>query len=76
MASVTKVVTGNSSVFTVTDSTGAAATLTVVSSPVTGNTILFGGSAVRNDASQMIFNLLNQLQVGLIPASGAQGLLP
>lgn len=74
MASVTKSVSGNTTVFTVTDQAGSAATLTVTTGAVTGNTILYGGSAVLNDATQMIFNLLNQLQTGLMPGLGAQNL--
>ncbi len=76
MASVVKSTSGNVTTFTVTDATGAAATLTVTTGAVTGNTITYGGAAVHNDASQMIFNLLNQLQVGLVPGGGAQELLP
>jgi len=76
MASVTKSVSGNTTTFTVTDMTGAAATLTVVSGAVTGNTVLFGGAAVHNDGVAKIFDLLNQLQTGVIPGAGAQGLLP
>lgn len=76
MASVAKSVSGNVTTFTVTDVAGNAATLTVTSGAVTGNTILYGGVAVQNDATAVIFDLLNQLQTGLIPAAGAQELLP
>ena len=76
MASVAKVVSGNTTTFTVTDAGGAAATLTVVSGAVTGNVITYGGAAVHNDATAVIFNLLNQLQTGLVPGAGAQGLIP
>jgi len=76
MASVTKVVSGATTTFTVTDVSGNAATITVTSNSVTGNTIVYGGSAVRNDATQMMTALMIQLQTGLIPGAGAQNLLP
>lgn len=76
MASVTKSVSGNTTTFTVTDAEGNAATLTVASGAVTGNTIAYGGAAVHDDATALIFNLLNQLQTGIIPGAGAQGLVP
>ncbi len=74
MATVVKVVSGNNTTFTVTDVLGNAATLVVATGAVTGNTITYGGAAVANDATQMIFNLLGQLQTGLMPGLGAQGI--
>jgi hypothetical protein len=76
MASVTKSTVGSVVTFTVTDAQGNAATVAVNVNAVTGNTITYGGAAVHDDATAMIFNLLNQLQTGLIPGAGAQNLLP
>ena len=76
MASVTKSVSGAVTTFTITDSTGAAATIAVTTNTITGNTIVYGGSAVHNDATQLMFNLMNELQTGLIPGAGAQNLVP
>ena len=76
MASVTKAVSGSTTTFTVTDQEGNAATITVVSNSVTGNTCQYAGAAVHNDATALMFNLMNQLQTGLIPGTGAQNLLP
>jgi hypothetical protein len=76
MASVTKVVSGNTTTFTITDAQNNAATLTVTTGAVTGNTIAYGGAAVHDDATALIANLLNELQTGLIPGAGAQNLVP
>jgi hypothetical protein len=76
MASVTKSVSGAVTTFTITDVNNNAATITVTSNSVTGNTCQYGGAAVANDATALMFNLMNQLQTGLIPAAGAQNLLP
>ncbi len=76
MASVTKAISGNTTTFTITDAESNQATITVVSGAVTGNTYQFGGAAVLADAVQMMFNLMNQLQTGLIPGAGAQNLTP
>lgn len=74
MASVTKSVSGTTSTFVVTDQESNAATLTVSAGAVTGPTVTFASGAMQRDGVQMIFNLLNQLQTGLIPGNGAQGL--
>lgn len=76
MASVAKSISGSTTTFTITDVNGNAATITVVSNSVTGNTCQYGGAAVANDATALMFNLMNQLQTGLIPGAGAQNLVP
>lgn len=76
MASVTKVVSGNTTTFTVTDSTGASATMTVNTGAVTGNTVTYGGSALRQDGQAIISSLNLMLQTGLIPGNGYFGLTP
>jgi hypothetical protein len=76
MASVTKAVSGAVTTFTITDQEGNSATIAVTTNNITGNTIQYGGSGVHNDATALMFNLMNQLQTGLIPAAGAQNLLP
>lgn len=76
MASVTKTVSGSTITFTVTDSTGAAATLIATNNPVTGLVVAFGGAAVHGDAMAIISSLTLQLQTGLVPGAGAYGLQP
>lgn len=76
MASVTKSVSGSTTTFAVTDMTGAIATMSVVGGGVTGNTVQFSGAAVHNDAVALMANLMLQLETGLVPGNGAQGLIP
>jgi hypothetical protein len=76
MATVTKVTSGSTTTYTVTDAQGNAATLAVLVNPVTGNVITYGGAAVHNDATAMISQLLLQLRTGLLPGAGAQNLQP
>jgi hypothetical protein len=76
MASIVRSISGNTTTFTITDVQGNAATITVTTNTVTGNTIAYGGAAVHDDATAEIAILTLQLQTGLIPGAGAQNLLP
>lgn len=76
MASIVKSVTGNTTLFTITDVQGNAATISVVSGAVTGNVITYGGAGVHDDATAEMAALMLQLQTGLIPGAGAQNLVP
>lgn len=74
MASVTKSVSGSVSTFAITDNGGTVATIAVNAAPTTGITCTFSGGALRQDGVAMVVHLCQQLQTGLIPGGGAQGL--
>jgi len=77
MASVTKSVSGNTTSYVVTDTAGSTLTMAVATSQVTGNTIVFTSSGgLHNDGLAIMSQLLLQLQTGLLPGAGAEGLLP
>lgn len=67
MASQTKSVIGNTTTYVITDMTGAAATVTVTTGVVTGNTVAYSGASVHEDAINMIAQLSLQLATGLLP---------
>lgn len=77
MASVTKSISGAVTTYVITDVAGNTLTIASTAGAVTGNTTTLTTSAgVHDDALQLAFNLLNQLQTGLQPGSGAQELIP
>lgn len=77
MAAITKSVSGSVTTFVITDQEGNTLTMAVTSGAVTGNTIVFTSSGgLHYDGMAMASTLLLQLQTGLIPGAGAQGLLP
>jgi hypothetical protein len=75
MASVSKSVSGTTTTFTVTDQANNAATM-VVSATNTGLTVQFSGAAVYKDAVALMSQMMLQLQTGVIPGAGAEGLNP
>jgi hypothetical protein len=76
MANVTKSTSGNVTTYTITDGAGVAGTIAVTAGPVTGNTTTIAVTAGHNDWLQMAAELLLQLETGVLPGSGAQGLVP
>jgi len=76
MATVTKLVSGQTTTYTVTDATGVQGTIATTVGPTSGNTTTIAATGLHNDGLMMMVNLLGQLQIGILPGSGAQGLLP
>ncbi len=76
MATVSKTISGATTTFTITDAAGNVLTVASTAGPVTGNTTTLAGTSVHDDALVVLANLLQQLQTGLVPGSGAQGLIP
>lgn len=77
MASVTKSVSGDTTTLTITDSDGSTLQLAVDTGGVTGITVTFTSTgALHYDGMAMATSLLLQLQTGIIPGAGAQGLNP
>lgn len=77
MANVTKSVSGSTTSYVVTDQTGATLTMAVATNQVTGNTVTFTSSGgLHGDGLALTSQLILQLQTGLLPGAGAEGLLP
>lgn len=75
MASVSRATVGNVTTYTITDSGNNVLTLAVNNNPVTGITVTYSGTNIRQDGQQMAFNLLNQIQSGILPGLGAQNMV-
>jgi hypothetical protein len=62
-----KVVSGNTTTYTITDTTGASATVAVTQNSTVGNTIVYAGAAVHGDAVNQMAQLSLLLATGLVP---------
>jgi len=68
MASMTRVDSGNTVTYTITDLAGSTAIATVTITPVAGNTVVFSGSGgLHFDGLAMVANLANLLATNLLP---------
>lgn len=74
MASVTKSVSGAITTYTIVAANGASGTIACNQAATSGMVVTLGGSAMSLDGVQMAFNLLNQIQTGLLPGLGAQNI--
>jgi hypothetical protein len=70
MASMTRVDSGSTTTYTITDNGGSTLTVTMTVNSITGNTAAFTSSgAVRPDGLAMLSFILGALVTGILPQS-------